>query len=101
MTPSHSVFVTKRAAREISRAAQWWRENRTAAPGLLEMELRRAFELLAVQPKIGARALNTKLAGVRRAHLSRCRYHLYYRATASEVQILALWHTSRGRGPAL
>jgi plasmid stabilization system protein ParE len=45
--------------------------------------------------------MNTKLAGVRRIHLSRIRYHLYYRVAShgGAVEILALWHTSRGKGP--
>jgi plasmid stabilization system protein ParE len=42
-----------------------------------------------------------KLIGVRRVHLSRVRYHLYYRARPSRIEVLALWHTSRGKGPAL
>jgi plasmid stabilization system protein ParE len=57
--------------------------------------------LIALQPDIGARALNAKLSGVRRVHLSRVRYHLYYRSRLDHgtVEVLALWHTSRGTGP--
>ncbi len=96
-----AVKVTYRAAGEITRACEWWDANRPAAQGLLRNELERVFELLSVQPGIGARALNAKLTDVRRVHLSRVRYYLYYRTRADQgaVDILALWHTSRGTGP--
>ncbi len=47
--------------------------------------------------------MNEKLAGVRRLHLKRIRYYLYYRVKddPQQVEILALWHTSRGTGPDL
>lgn len=100
MTPLR-IKVGRRAAREITKACEWWDTNRPAAPGLLRSEIERAFALIAIQPGIGARSLNAKLTAVRRVHLSRIRYHLYYRARPDQgtVEILALWHTSRGIGP--
>jgi plasmid stabilization system protein ParE len=96
-----TVKVTRRAAREITKACEWWDANRPAAPGALRSEIERVFGLIAVQPGIGARALNAKLSGVRRVHLSRVRYHLYYRPRLDHgtVEVLAMWHTSRGAGP--
>jgi plasmid stabilization system protein ParE len=39
---------------------------------------------------------------VRRVLMPRTRYHLYYRQLATrEIEVVAVWHTSRGRGPAL
>jgi plasmid stabilization system protein ParE len=66
-------------------------------------DLERAFELVAAQPGIGARALNAKKEGVRRLLLSRTGYHLYYQlnAEAARIEILALWHSRRGREPAV
>jgi plasmid stabilization system protein ParE len=93
------VRVTKRADAHIDRAAAWWEENRQLAPTALKEELDEAFSLLSVQPAIGAPALNVKTKGVRRIHLARVHYYLYYRVRGDEVQILALWHTSRGVGP--
>ena len=59
------------------------------------------FGVIALQPGVGARAVNARLAGVRRVHLSRVHYHLYYRVRSDPggVEILALWHTSRGTSP--
>jgi len=94
---------TPRAATEIRRASAWWRANREAAPFALIEDLERAFELIAAQPGIGARARNAKMEGVRRLLLSRTGYHLYYQvnADAGRIEILALWHSRRGRAPAI
>jgi plasmid stabilization system protein ParE len=64
-------------------------------------ELEQAFELLATEPRIGAVARNSKLEAVRRVHLSRIRYHLYYRVRERQetVEVLAFWHSSRGSEP--
>jgi plasmid stabilization system protein ParE len=95
------IKVTRRAAREIARACEWWDANRPAAPGAVQEEIGRVFRLIAHQPGFGARAVNPKLAGVRRVHLSRVHYYLYYRVRSdpAAVEILALWHTSRGSSP--
>jgi len=93
--------VAARARRQIEQASEWWFENRPAARGLFREELKRGFEIITTQPGIGASALDSGLTGVRRLHLSRIRYHLYYRFTAEAVEVLALWHTSRGTGPSL
>jgi plasmid stabilization system protein ParE len=95
------VVVTRRAAAEIGDLASWWRLNRPKAPGAVREEIERAFSLLSLQPNIGARARSERLGGVRRILLSRIRYHLYYRVDegSHQVEVLALWHANRGRGP--
>jgi plasmid stabilization system protein ParE len=82
-------------------ARRWWVENRPKAPHAFLEELRRGFELITGQPLVGSRATNVRVAGVRRIHLSRVRYHLYYRASGDSVEVLALWHSSRGSPPPL
>ena len=101
MSDSLPVYVVNSAARAILRAAEWWTANRPKAPGAFAEELERAFQLIASHPAIGARAQNAKLSGVRRIHLARVRYHLYYRVVTNPpaIQVLALWHTSRGSNP--
>ena len=96
-----NVRVTKRAQAQIDRAARWWDENRNLAPEAFDADLAEAFLILGAEPGIGARVLRTSARGVRRLHLARIRYHLYYRVRGDQVDVLALWHTSRGRGPAL
>ena len=89
--------ITRRAAREIRAASEWWDENRPAAPDAFRDAIDKAFELIRTQPKIGSVPTNVKLTGVRRILLSRVRYYLYYRVKSKPhaVEVVALWHTSR------
>jgi len=93
------IRVTKRADAHIERAAAWREANRPLAPGALHGELAEAFSPIGSQPAIGAPALNARTSGVRRVHLARVHYYLYYRVRGELIEVLALWHTSRGAAP--
>ena len=92
-----AVVLTPRAARQMRAALAWWRENRPAAPDLLDRDLRGGLAVIAAAPTLGAPARDTRLAGVRRILLRRTRYHVYYRVdeAAGRLEILALWHARR------
>jgi plasmid stabilization system protein ParE len=98
VSDARPVRITGSAARAIAEAASWWTVNRPNAPDAFVTELERALQLIAVHPGIGARATNVRLAGARRIHLARVRYHLYCRVTGASdaIEVLALWHASRG-----
>lgn len=100
--PLPARFV-RRASREIRETVSWWEANRPAAPGAVEESVRSALVLIQSNPRIGARATNVRLPDVRRVHLSRIHYHLYYRVLSdpASVEVLALWHVRRGSGPKL
>jgi plasmid stabilization system protein ParE len=72
-------FVTRRAAREIERIVQWWAVNRPKAPGAVRRDLQAALDLLLVRPGIGTRVTEASSPDVRRFHLDRIRYWVYYR----------------------
>jgi len=93
--------VVPTAERHIRIAAQWWHKNRQAAPDLFGEELARAFVLIINQPNIGPVTSDVNKPGVRRFHLSRIHYHLYYRPDPDVVEVLALWHDARGSAPKL
>jgi len=96
-----NVRVTKRAQAQIDRAARWWDENRDLAPQAFDEDLAEAFLLLSAEPGVGALVLRPPAQGVRRLHLARIHYHLYYRLRGDQVEVLALWHTSRGGEPSI
>jgi plasmid stabilization system protein ParE len=95
------VKISARAAAQILEAAQWWAENRPAAPGAVRKDIGEALALLALQPGIGAAYQGSRAKDVRRLLVGRIRYFIYYRATADALEVLAVWHVSRGRQPAL
>ena len=93
--------VTSRAASEIERAEKWWSENRPSAPIALRQDIKAGFALLLQQPGVGVKVGNTQLLGVRRLHLGRVRYFVYYRVKGEELAVLSVWHSSRRTGPSL
>jgi len=82
------VRVTKRTQAQIDRAAHWWDENRDRAPEAFDEDLAKAFLLLTAEPRVGAPVVSARSQGVRRLHLARIRYHLYYRIRGGVVRFL-------------
>ena len=97
------IVVTDVAKTQILTAEEWWRLNRPKAPGAIAEEIERASSLIASHPGVGCHGSRRRLAGVRRLHLARVRYDIYYRVNADleRVEVLAFWHASRGRWPVL
>ena len=95
------VKVSARAASQIRKAAEWWVENRAAAPGAIRIDIGEALALLAEQPGIGAVYEGARTKGVRRLLVGRIRYFIYYRATQDTLEVLAVWHVSRGKQPSV
>ncbi len=95
------LHIAEDASEEITAALEWWRSNRTAVPDALKDDLQRGLDLIRTQPGVGARALNTRLPGVRRLTLSRVRYHVYYALAddGASIEVLRFWHSSRGKFP--
>jgi hypothetical protein len=57
--------------------------------------------VISVTPTIGQRAENVSLPNVRHIRLKRTSYVIYYRVigTPPILQIMAFWHSRRGKGP--
>jgi len=98
---SLQIEVSELADRQIREADAWWRENRLKAPNAIREELERIGALIASRPHLGARAVNVRLSGVRRIHIERIHYDLYFRVVGSPeyIEIVAFWGSRRGTGP--
>jgi len=48
---------------------------------------------------LGSVPPDVRQSGIRRIRLRRTRYYLYYRLADDLIEIVALWHTSRGSPP--
>jgi len=93
------VRIKSRAQREIERAAEWWAENRLAAPGAVRKDLEAALALLVEEPGIGTKVETSRADIVRRLYLARVRYFVYYRVCGAHLEVVAFWHSNRGEGP--
>ena len=101
MTRPLPVNIVSSTVLAIEEASVWWEANRPKAPGAFFEELERGLQLISQQPEIGARVRDIELAGVRRIHLSKVRYFLYYRIVSEPetVEVIALWHANSGSKP--
>jgi plasmid stabilization system protein ParE len=93
--------ITARATAQIERADRWWAKNRPSARDAVLEDLAGALRILVQQPGMGVKVSNARLAGLRRLHLGRIRYFVYYRVKNGELVALAFWHASRDGGPSL
>ena len=93
--------IKARAKREIAKAAEWWAENRLAAPGAVRKDIEQALAVLIEQPGLGTKVETGRPIQVRRFFLDRTKYFLYYRVRGEELEVLALWHSSREHGPSV
>lgn len=97
------VVFTENALAQLEQIDTWWHTNRPENPTLVEAEIREAIQALSAQPEVGTVFTRRGVRGVRRLLLSRSQYHVYYRVNRDEklVQIVAVWHASRKKGPPL
>lgn len=100
---AYSVIVSPRAREQVLAISQWWRENRDKNPFLFEDELIDGLALIGKSPLVSAvyRVMSQRV--VRRVRLSGSRYYIYFEVDdrAEKVNVLAVWHASRGNGPRL
>ena len=96
MTGRFTVVVAERAATQLEKARDWWSSNRPKAPGALENDVGRALDLLAAHPEVGARCASDRYSDLRRLHLRRIRYYLYYVISVklAAVNVVAIGHSS-------
>lgn len=85
----------------MEKAAEWWSENRPAAPGAIRKDLESALALLVKEPGIGTRVDTPRTDVIRRLYLGRIRYFVYYRVRVKFLEVVAFWHESRGQPPPL
>ena len=95
------VRIKPRAQREIERAAEWWAQNRLAAPGAVRNDIEAALALLVEEPGIGTKVETPRPDLVRRLYLPRVKYFVYYRVCGLLLEVVAFWHSSREQGPSL
>jgi plasmid stabilization system protein ParE len=96
---SAELRLSLSAARQIEEADAWWRENRPASPDLFFVELQVGLARIQRFPTVFAEIRDPRAAGLRRLLLSRSRYYVYWGVQGPVVEVLAVWHASRGIGP--
>lgn len=98
-----AVIVAPSAGQQARLIAEWWRSNRLAAADLFDGELEAVLGRLAVAPATGSKYRESKGRLVRRLLMPRTSHHVYFEIDEekSRVDVVAVWHTARGKGPPL
>lgn len=91
--------IKARAVRELERLAQWWAENRTAAPGAVRLDLEGALFVLTRHPALGQEVVTGRPIQIRRHLLGRTQHWLYFRVKSDVLEVLPVWSTRRGSDP--
>ena len=95
---SYRLRTSRRAGRLIRAASTWWLRNRDKAPLAFAEDLDDAFQLVQQFPYSGQPVHHPEIESAHRVCLTRTRYYLYYSVDDQHrsVEILAIWHASRG-----
>jgi plasmid stabilization system protein ParE len=91
------VVFAREAAAEVTAITAWWRQNRLAAAGLFQQELKRALLNIATFPELGVLAKMPADPDVRAIVLPRTGYVVFYDVDhrASEIQVVRVRHGKR------
>ena len=103
MPPKYKLHITEGTLADYEVARAWWEVNRPKAPLALQEDFDDAMERLErLGDRGGVELLSPgQRGGYRRLLLPRVRYYLYFRVVddAGAIEVLALWHVSRGTRP--
>ena len=99
MSPPLQIRVSPQALTQIEEAAEWWAQNRPFARDAIHHDVAEMLSVLSTQPGVGAPARPGRVKGLRRVSLVRVRYYIYYRVSEGFLDVLAVWHSSRGGRP--
>jgi plasmid stabilization system protein ParE len=83
--------IKARARREVTRAAAWWADNRTAAPGAVRIDFTTALSILVLQPGIGQKVATDQRIPVRRYLMSKTQRWIYYRVKGGVRSCPSAW----------
>jgi plasmid stabilization system protein ParE len=87
-------IITEECEVMLREAASWTKENYNY-PTQAEKMVKRFYKIVQVLetfPEIGTLCQN----GMRKFPLGKFPYSIYYREKENEIEILGIWHTSRG-----
>ncbi|MCL1966419.1 MAG: type II toxin-antitoxin system RelE/ParE family toxin [Fibromonadales bacterium] len=87
-----SAYTTPECDIMLKEAVAFIKENSPKQAGIMIEKFRKIKNLLETFPEIGTLYKN----GMRKFKLGKFRYNIYYRIKEKEIEIVGIWHTSRG-----
>jgi plasmid stabilization system protein ParE len=85
--------ITNRCLRMLDEAIEYYKEKAPAQAEILKQHFFKSVKLLEIMPGIGTKHKK----GTKKIQLGKFRrYNIYYREKETEIEVLGIWHTSRG-----
>ena len=97
------VRMSKQARADVLSVVRWWNSNVGNSPTHFLTGMRHAKERLSETPFVGVPVAVAGMLNLRRLALLQSRYFIFYEVDESvgQVNVLRVWHMSRGRPPKL
>ena len=88
------TIITERCLEMLDEAVIYLRETALVPEQaeIMNNQFFKAVKLLEVMPGIGTKYKN----GMRKIRLGKFRYNIFYIESKAKIEILGIWHTSRG-----
>jgi len=86
--------LTEECEEMLDEALMYISEDSPVQARIMRQQFTETCEMIQRMPRIGA----AYEKGMRRMKLGKFRYYIYYRETKAVIEILGIWHTSKGTG---
>jgi len=86
------AYTTTECDNMLREAVAYVNENSPEQAEIMLMKFKKIKSLLETFPEIGT----LYKRGLRKFKLGKFRYNIYYRVKENEIEIVGIWHTSRG-----
>jgi len=83
---------TKKCRDMVKQEATYIKKNSSTQAKIFVKEFRETVDLIETLPGMGSKAK----FGMKKMLLGKFRYNVYYRENENSIDILGIWHTSRG-----
>ncbi|HYI11347.1 MAG TPA: type II toxin-antitoxin system RelE/ParE family toxin [Thermoanaerobaculia bacterium] len=93
------VVIMPRAQRQYDAASRWWLTHRSKAPDAFQEDFLDGLARLTENASIGSIVVRKSRFTVRRLYLERVQYFVYYRVRDEAIEVVSVWHASRGSRP--
>jgi plasmid stabilization system protein ParE len=84
--------VSKKCEKMLDEAFAYIAQNSLRQAQIMIEQFEGIIDILKKQPGIGTKYKN----GIRKIKLGKFRYNIFYRENENDIDILGIWHTSRG-----
>jgi plasmid stabilization system protein ParE len=84
--------IAKRCEKQLDQAIEYMEQRSEKQAAIMRNQFFKITRILERMPGLGTKYKK----GMRKIQLGKFRYFIYYRVKEKEIEIVGIWHTSRG-----